>query len=107
MKIEVMAKRVLVKHEDSEVPYEQIRFEKDLTVFRAPMFFEVGDDEVVLKEIKNTKLQASTDEELIEKIVDFYMQNAKYVNKDTVKTMRSWQYVNGFTNTKLVNLTAC
>ncbi|MDD4804909.1 MAG: hypothetical protein PHN69_07195 [Candidatus Pacebacteria bacterium] len=99
--MKIVAKKVLVRSTLLEETFMQILFEKDGKVFEGALFFEKDDDNVELEVVKQEEIEADSDKELMEKVITFYMENATKTFESTARSMRHWQFMNGFTSTIL------
>lgn len=80
--------------EEDEV---DIIFVKDEQIFKGALFFEIQEWEQVKEVLKEEEFGADTEEELALQCINFYIENADKHYDSTEKTMRHWQFINGFT----------
>jgi hypothetical protein len=95
----VLAKKVLVRNVILEEESLKIRFRKDGKLFQGALFWTDLEDDVELKVLNQEVIEAESDNELVQKVIAYYLENTEKTYKGTASTMRHWQYVNGFTNT--------
>lgn len=78
---------------------EKILFIKEDETFVAPLFFKMEtSDESIERVLKTEEINAVDENELVEKVVEFYKENMNDTFESTESTMKHWQYMNSFTN---------
>jgi hypothetical protein len=98
--MKVKAKKVLVKSHVLQRDVIRIRFDKGGKVFEAPLFFQPSKDDIELKDLEVVEIHAESNDELLLKVLAFYKWNVEKFDSTTVDIILSWQYQNGFTNSK-------
>jgi hypothetical protein len=93
----VKALKVTVYSSILETKTTKFAFEKDNRIFVNPLFGELDEDEEIVSIQWESTITAETEKELVENCIDLIMNNFR-TGKDIEKTMKHWQYMNGFTN---------
>ena len=100
VEVKLQAEFQVVKIYDSilEETKQDIIFIRKGRKFRGALFFELDDWETVTEVLRLLKVTADSEEELAKKAITFYCEYAQTTYESTERTMRHWQYINGFTS---------
>lgn len=96
LKIKATLSRIL--DTDINEEYEEILFHKGNEIYRGALFFTLEKCDKLQKNIVTETIKADTHKELVEKCIEFYLKNhTGKVFDSTSRSMKYWQYINGFT----------
>lgn len=99
MKKMVLATKTEVYNEILENSRIEILFLKDEKIFSGALLFKLEQDDKIVKHQKTEIIEYTNENELMEKTIKFYKENAIKVFRTTEESMHHWQYMNGYTNT--------